>query len=80
MSVLADELAEVVEAALMDHAAGDGGLDRAVGFGLMLAVAEAALAEEGTELGETEFDFLGRQVLEAEFLQAGAVDQGAPVR
>jgi hypothetical protein len=35
-------------------------LDRAAGFGVVLAVAEAALAEERAELGEAVFDFLRR--------------------
>ena len=61
----------------MTRTCGDGLLDRAAGFGIVLAVAEAALAEEGTELGKAVFDLLRRQVLEAEFLQARAVDQGA---
>jgi hypothetical protein len=67
----------MVEAAWVDDAGGHGLLDRAAGLGVVLAVAEAALAEEGAELGEAVFDFLRRQVLEAEFLQAGAVDQCA---
>jgi hypothetical protein len=47
MAVLADELVEVVEAAWMDGTSGDRVLDRAAGLGVVLAVAEAALAEEG---------------------------------
>ena len=70
---------EVVEATRMDHAAGDAGLDRAVRLGVMAAIAEAALAKERAKLGEAVFDFLRGQVLEAEFLHAGGVDQVAAV-
>jgi hypothetical protein len=42
----------------VNHTSGKRLLDRAAGLGIVLAIAEAALAEEGAELGEAEFDLL----------------------
>jgi hypothetical protein len=60
MAAFVDELAEVLQAARVNDTARMGFLDRAAGFGIVPAVAEAAQAEEGAELGEAVFDFLRR--------------------
>ena len=54
-----------------------GGDQCAIRFTVVAAVAEAALAEVGAEFAEGGFDFLTVEVAEAEFLEAGRVDQFA---
>ena len=72
---LADNTVIKREAAGVNLAGGDRSGQRAIGFAVVAAVAEAALAKVGAEFAEGEFDFLAVEVAEAEFLQAGRVDQ-----
>src|SRR5450759_249013 len=43
----------------------------------MAAVLKAAMPQNTPEFDETRFDVLLRQVMQAELLQAGAIDEGA---
>src|SRR6185369_4800271 len=63
------------EPPFVDFAGGDGRAQHAVRLPVVLAVAEAALAEVGAEFAEGVFDFLAVEMAETELLQAGRVDQ-----
>ena len=58
----------------MDFAFFGGGFEGAVGFGTVGAVVEAALAHQRVQIGEVAGQLFGGEVVQAEFLQAGAVD------
>ena len=56
-----------------------GGRNRAARLGEMAAVAEATLTQERPEFAERERSFLRRQVMQAEFLQSGRIDEIATI-
>ena len=58
------------ETGFVDFSGVDRSSQRAVGFAVMPAVAEATLTEIGAKFREGGFDFLAIEMAEAEFLQA----------
>ena len=62
-----------------DGAAVGGGFERAAGFGAVAAVVEAALSGQMAQVGEILQQLGAFQMMQAEFLQAGGIDELAAV-
>src|SRR5215813_2814384 len=62
----------------MNFVGSGGRLESATGLSTVTAVAEAAVADEASEIGEAAFDLCRREVGEAELLAARRVGDRAP--